>query len=115
MLSVSRSSADNASVHTHALSSAACCEPGGDSRGKDEASSQACAKGARCSRNPSSCSEVSQERAETSGSRAPASVHACVRALQGTRPPRAQAEGQAGELHQTSITSEPPEILYPPG
>lgn len=56
-----------------------CCEPRGDSRGKDTAFSQACATGPRCSRNPSSCSDSSRKRAGVSGSRAPASVHVCAR------------------------------------
>lgn len=51
------------------------------------------------------------------GCQAHALLPLCMRVhiLQGTQPPQAQAEGQAGKYHQNSTTSKQPEILYPPG
>lgn len=103
VLSMSCSGAENASVHTHALSSAAHCEPGGDSRGKDAAFSQACAPGLRCSRNPSSCSELSQKRAGASG------LHCCLGACACTRckAPSHHRHKLKGRLANSTKTASP--------
>lgn len=113
VLSRSRSGAANVCVHTP--NTELCCEPGGGSREKVAAPSQACAIGPGAATTaPAAC--ISGKKEQEQSICVPLPPHLCAHALQGTQPPQTQAEGQADKLHQNnSITSKQPEILYPPG